>query len=198
MKQLLGDIQTILHEHPAGLMAKDIAKKLGVDKRSVNRVLYNYPGDFKADNYVWTTTITPEQSLTPYSILIHKKYRYYNCNPFAKSTDDCVIRSICAAEGESWEKTFRELTEYAIRYGDMLNTPELYGRYLEDRGWKRNKQPRLANGKKVRIADFLDCFGGCAVAHAGNQHLTYIAEGSVWDIWDCSNEILGVYWTYNK
>ena len=82
--------------------------------------------------------------------------------------------------------------------GDMLNTPELYGRYLEDKGWTKNKQPHMVNGKKVRISAFLDTFTGRAVAHAGSGHLTYIDEGSVWDIWDCSNEVLGTYWTYNR
>ena len=90
---------------------------------------------------------------------------------------------------------FRELTEYSIRYGYMLNTPELYGRYLKDKGWKKNKQPQQADGKKVRISEFLETFKGDAVAHAGAGHITYLSDGSVLDIWDCSREIMGVYWT---
>lgn len=123
-------------------------------------------------------------------------FNYYNCNPHHKRTDDCVIRAISAGEGDSWEDTLRNLTEYMLKYGYMLSTPELYGKYLKDKGWIKQKQPLSANGKKMKIKEFLKTFKGCAVAHAGNGHVTYLAEGKVYDLWDCSDEIIGNYWTY--
>lgn len=123
-------------------------------------------------------------------------FRYYNCNPHHRRTADCVIRALAAGMGETWENVLKDLTEYMLRDGHMLNTPELYGKYLEDRGWVKQKQPVQANGHKVRIADFVKKFHGCAIVHAGSGHITYVAEGSVWDIWDTSNEIVGNYWTY--
>ena len=125
-------------------------------------------------------------------------FRYYNCNPHHKSTCDCVIRAISAGEGETWEKVLRDLTEYMIKYGDMLSTPELYGRYLKDKGWVKQKQPRTKDGKKVRIKDFLQTFKGQAIIHAGREHVSYLDGGYVWDLWDCSNDIIGNYWIYQE
>ena len=100
-------------------------------------------------------------------------FRYYNCNPHHRRTDDCVIRAIAAGTGDSWQKTLKNLTKYMLDEGYMLSTPELYGKYLEDNGWKKQKQPKQKDGKKVRIKDFVKNFKGCAVVHAGNGHVTY-------------------------
>ena len=123
-------------------------------------------------------------------------FRYYNCNPHHRRTDDCVIRAIAAGTGDSWQTTLNNLTEYMLKYGYMISTPELYGKYLEEHGWKKQKQPLKPDGKKMRICDFIKKFKDCAVVHAGNGHVTYVAEGNVYDIWDTSNEIVGNYWTY--
>ena len=125
-----------------------------------------------------------------------KNYHYYNCNPHQKFTDDCVIRAICSSTGESWDDTIRELTEYSIRTGYMLNTPECYSKYLEDRGYVKQKQPVYKDGKKVRFKEFAKVFDGHAIAHCGKNHITYVADNSTWDIWDVSNEIVGNYWVH--
>ena len=123
-------------------------------------------------------------------------FRYYNCNPHNKRTDDCVIRAIAAATGHSWERVLKDLTTCMLKDGHMLNTPELYGKYLKEHGWVKQKQPVKPNGSKFRIKEFLRKFKGCAVMHAGCGHVTYVEEGSVYDIWDTSDEIVGNYWTY--
>ena len=123
-------------------------------------------------------------------------FRYYNCNPHNQRTDDCVIRAIAAGTGDSWSKVLQDLTTYMLNDGHMLNTPELYGKYLKDHGWVKQKQPVKSNGQKMRVYEFLKKFKGYAIAHAGTGHVTYLAEGNVYDIWDTSNEIVGNYWTY--
>lgn len=123
-------------------------------------------------------------------------YHYYNCNPKRRITDDCVIRALCSSTGESWEKTIRDLTEYSIKTGYMLNTPECYGGYLKDLGYVKQKQPIHTDGSKVRFKEFVQTFGGHAIAHCGRGHITYVADHSTWDIWDVSNEIVGNYWVH--
>lgn len=123
-------------------------------------------------------------------------FRYYNCNPHHKRTDDCVVRAISAGTGDSWEKVLKDLIDYMLEDGAMFNTPELYGKYLKDHGWVKQKQPVKSNGKKVRIKEFLKTFKGEAIIHAGAGHVSYLAEGRVWDTWNCEDEIVGNYWTY--
>ena len=125
-------------------------------------------------------------------------YYYYNCNPHRRLTDDCVIRAICSATGDSWEQTLKELTEYSIKTGYMLNTPECYGEYLKDIGYVKQKQPILSGGKKMRFKEFVKQFDGHAVAHCGKGHVTYVADNSTWDIWNVSDEVVGNYWIHES
>jgi hypothetical protein len=82
-----------------------------------------------------------------------------------------------------------------IKKGDMLNTPELYGKYLKEIGWVKQKQPIYPNKKKMRVGDFVKQFKGCAIIHVGKSHVSYVADGKLWDIWNCEDEIIGTYWT---
>lgn len=123
-------------------------------------------------------------------------YHYYNCNPHRKLTDDCVIRAICSSTGKTWEETLRDLTEYSIKTGYFVNTPECYGKYLGDLGYVKQKQPVYKNGKKVRFHEFVQKFNGHAIAHCGKNHITYVADNATWDIWDVSDEIVGNYWVH--
>ena len=122
-------------------------------------------------------------------------FRYYNNNPHHKRTEDCVIRAIAAGTGNTWEETLRHLTEYMIKTGDMINTPELYGEYLKSIGWVKQKQPIYPDKKKMRLGDFARHFQGKAVVNVGRTHVSYVTEGKIWDIWNCENEIVGAYWT---
>ena len=50
----------------------------------------------------------------------------------------------------------------------------------------------------MRFIDFCKKFDGCAVCNCGKGHVTYVAENGVWDIWNCENEIVGIYWVYEN
>ena len=128
--------------------------------------------------------------------LPYSAYRYYNCNPHSRRTDDCVIRAICSSTGESWEDTMMALAKWSIKTGYMLSTPECYGTYLESIGYVKQKQPSQKDGKKVRFKDFCKNFDGHAICHCGKSHVTYVADNRVWDIWNTEDEIVGVYWVH--
>ena len=129
-----------------------------------------------------------------YQIVFH----YYNCNPQKRFTDDCVIRAITSSTGDSWEKTMTCLAEYSIKTGYMLNTPKCYGKYLEDCGYVKQKQPVHKDGKKVRFKEFVQKYDGHAICHCGKGHVTYVADNSTWDIWDVSDEVVGNYWVHKS
>ena len=126
----------------------------------------------------------------------YSAYRYYNCNPHSRRTDDCVIRAICSSTGDSWADTMRALAEWSIKTGYMLSTPECYGPYLESIGYVKQKQPIQKDGKKVRFKEFCKTFDGHAICHCGKTHVIYVADNHVWDIWNTEDEIVGVYWVH--
>lgn len=119
---------------------------------------------------------------------------YYNNNPYFKRTEDCVIRAIAAGTGDSWEKTLKNLVKYMLETGYMLSTPELYGDYLQKIGWIQKAQPKYKNHKTMKIKDFVRVFDGHAIIHVGDDHVSYIADGKLWDIWNCEEETIGEYW----
>lgn len=121
-------------------------------------------------------------------------FRYYNCNPYNVHTDDCVIRAITAGTGKSWEEVVSDLMQYMLQRGHMMNTPETYGAYLQDKGWVRQRTPKKRGGGDMTIGEFVKKFDGHAIAHVDNNHVTYIADGKVWDLWDPSEHVIGEYW----
>ena len=121
-------------------------------------------------------------------------FRYYNCNPYSKRTDDCVIRAIASGTGDSWEDTLKNLTQHMLKIGYMLNTPELYGDYLAKIGWVKRERPLHKNNSEMQIKEFVKKFSGHAIIHVGSDHVSYVADGRLWDIWNCEDEIIGEYW----
>ena len=121
-------------------------------------------------------------------------FMYFNCNPKAKHTTDCVIRAISTATNKQWTDVFKELSEYTAKYGYMFNDTKNYGKYLKDFGWEKQPQPKKMNGKKMTVKEFLHDFNGTAIIHVGRGHVSCVSDGFVWDIWNCENEIIGNYW----
>lgn len=121
-------------------------------------------------------------------------FHYYNANPEGRRTDDCVVRAIATATGQTWDETLMGLTQCALKHKYMLHCPELYGKYLNELGWTKQKQPKKSDNKKYRASEFVKTFKGTAVANLGQQHVACIKDGQVWDIWNSSEEIIGNYW----
>lgn len=119
---------------------------------------------------------------------------YYNCNPYNVHTDDCVIRAITAGTGDSWEEVVSSLSKYMLKYGYMMNTPETYSVYLKDNGWIHHQAPVKAKGSSMTVGEFAKKFKGHAIVHVDDNHVTYIADGKIWDLWDPSDHIMGEYW----
>ena len=133
--------------------------------------------------------IQAQYGLNPTSI-----FKYYNCNPYNVHTDDCVIRAITAGTGDSWEEVVSDLSKYMLQYGYMMNTPETYGIYLKDRGWVKHQAPKKRKGTDMTVGEFAKKFKGHAIVHVDDNHVTYIADGKIWDLWDPSLHTIGEYW----
>ncbi len=59
-------------------------------------------------------------------------FRYYNANEFGHDIEDCTIRAISVAEGISWDKAFRKISDYARERGLMMSSTENIEQYLDD------------------------------------------------------------------
>lgn len=139
---------------------------------------------------------------------------FHNANPKNRMTGDCVYRAVATVTGQPWETVARDLTELAIKTGYAPSTKECYGRYLESKGFKKEKQPRKLDGTKYTGAQFCKVLqrhlfsssrlkvlrdGGitvspCIFAHIGGGHVAAIIDGKVNDTWDSTDGCIGNYW----
>lgn len=123
-------------------------------------------------------------------------FQFYNLNPKNKITDDCVIRSIAAAEGRKWDDVLLDLTHCAIQTGYITTAVENYSYYLKHHGWAKCKIPKNTNGKRYKAYEFAKIYDGCCLAHVGKYHMSYLSDHTWYDVWDCTNGDVGNYWEY--
>ena len=132
------------------------------------------------------------------SLIETENFRYYNNNPNKYKTSDCVIRAISVALDKSWDDVLKDLTSYALKYKYFINCQELYEIYLQDNKWEKHKSPQKDNGDAYLLGDWLKQFNGQAIVTIDDDHLTYVSENIVYDIWDCTDNEVGVFWTQNE
>lgn len=127
-------------------------------------------------------------------------YRYVNLNPKDRKVDDCVVRAIANATGQSWEQTVREMTELGIKKGCLLNDPKLIPLYLKSKGFSQMNEPRKYDNTKMSVREWLSSRDGWLwhsykiVAVVGTHHITAIINNEVQDIWDCTRKTMHKWW----
>ena len=124
-------------------------------------------------------------------------FRYYNLNPNGNRTGDCVIRAIGAAMGKTWEEVLKDLYEYSLKHKLFLGNHELYGIYLQDNGWTKHQIPYKRNGNMYCLKEWIKKHNKPALVIIDGNHLTYVINQKVYDIWDCTEHMVHEYWTYN-
>lgn len=124
-----------------------------------------------------------------------ESFTYYNANPKNRHTTDCVIRAICTALDQSYATTLHELVTMQLETGYDFSDTRCFGKYLESKGFTKNKQPRKANNTKYTGREFIKIFDGICVANIGGNHTVCIKDGKVFDIWDSTEGCIRNYWT---
>lgn len=146
---------------------------------------------------------------------------YYNANPKNRITGDCVIRALCTAMDEPYEKVYRELFEFSMNNKYMLNDKKCYEKWLESKGWKKKPQPRKWDNTKYTGKEFCEELqdgvpsgnGNYSriLAKIGGHHIVAIIDKpflypngvvghshKVYDIWDSTNGCIGNYWVKDR
>lgn len=135
-----------------------------------------------------------------------KWFRYHNVNPKGKITTDCVYRAISNAMDIPYAQVAREMTELQIETGWDTAEQRLIDKYITSKGWKKHSQPYtyddLDNKKKYTGKQFVEYLSRLnsqmfsrVIMNIGSEHLSCIVDGKIEDIWNCSNNCVGVWWT---
>lgn len=131
----------------------------------------------------------------------------YNANPKGWKTGDCVIRAICTATEQSWDKVYEDLTALGFKKKRMPNDKCVYEEYLKKLGWTKHSQPReedsMSMYKKFTIYELIKklnmlMFTYKYIIITVANHMTVLKyDGSKYDIvdlWDCGEKTVGNYW----
>ena len=131
-------------------------------------------------------------------------FHYYNANPKNRFTTDCVIRSISTAMEIPYNQVVMEMAKMECDTGYSRGSNEGIDRYLQSKGWKKNRQPRKLNNTKYtgkewceQIQEGLYIDGKSLnriIANIGGGHIVAIINGKVWDTWDSTDGRIGNFW----
>lgn len=128
-----------------------------------------------------------------------KCFTYTNPNPLCNVTADCVFRAFSIAFEKDWELMATLLSAYTIPIGGTATSKEFYEKFLDELGIKKQKQPRLANGKKLTGEAFCKAHPtGIYLAHIGGHHIVCIRDGAIHDTWNSSRKCIGNYWIISE
>lgn len=120
----------------------------------------------------------------------------YNANPKNKKTGDCVVRAVCTALNEDWVDTYKGMLDVAIRTGYAISSKDNYQRYLLEKGYDMQKQPRKPNNKKYTVEEFANEIAKSNTTYILNiaNHVTVIINNNLYDLWNCRYKTVGNYW----
>lgn len=68
-------------------------------------------------------------------------YQYYNPNPIANRTDDCVVRAIAAAFNVTWDDAFDAVAANAKAMGEVMQSDHAWGALLRQFGFEKDLLP---------------------------------------------------------
>lgn len=112
-------------------------------------------------------------------------YQYYNANPLGRHVNDCTVRAISLATGQTWDKTYQELSEFAREEAITFSEIEFIDEHLA------NLYPRWCQDKNIlTLQDFLDLKieGKFLVTMSG--HITCVIDGICYDTFDPSKRFI--------
>lgn len=124
-------------------------------------------------------------------------FHYYNANPKNRMTGDCVIRALCTAMQKPYEDVYRELFDFSLQTGYILNDKKCFERYLESKGWVKHKQPRKPDNTRYTGKEFCERAREYEnyIAIIGTHHIVAIVGGKINDTWNSTRKCIGNYWT---
>jgi len=103
---------------------------------------------------------------------------YYNANIFGYNIEDCTIRAVSVAEGISWDRAYRKLSDYARKRGLMLSSVESIEQYLDD------KYERICVSD-MTVGEFASENPEGIFLVTMQGHITCIVDGYIVDSFDC-------------
>lgn len=114
-------------------------------------------------------------------------YAFFNENPLNKYEDDCVVRAISCATGNSWDYVYDYLSDIAQYEGTLFDKREFVRNYL-DRTYTR------LYGIHGSVGQVSAMFPDNVLLITMNGHIVCSKNGIVYDTFDCRKRKVEDVW----
>lgn len=114
-------------------------------------------------------------------------YKYYNNNALGLFENDCSIRAISLATGNSWDNTYQHMSNIARLQGTMMDDREFLINYLDER-YERVPTKNLSVGcVSAKYKDYV-------VLITMKGHIVCSKYGVIYDSFDCRDRQAEYCW----
>lgn len=117
-------------------------------------------------------------------------YKFYNANSKGRFVNDCVIRAISTATGNSWDYTYNMLSDIAQEQGTMMDDGNFVRWYLD----KYERVPYLPETVGEVAGEYPDM----TLLITMEGHITCSIDGVIYDSFDCRRRIAEEAWIIKK
>lgn len=114
-------------------------------------------------------------------------YKFYNANALGNFVNDCTIRAISLAEGNTWDYTYDKLSDLAQAEGTMMDDKYFIKDYLDSHYIRLKNIPEYVGEVSGKYKDNV-------VLITMNGHITCSKYGRIYDSFDCRNRIAEYAW----
>lgn len=118
------------------------------------------------------------------------RYEFLNVNPLGFKEKDCVCRAISKGINEDYYVISRKLELVAELFECQMLCECCY-KHLLDYVYGLT---RIEEFRGMSIEEFLKLHPNGRFIIRVPQHLTFAENGTIYDIWDCSDEIIDIIW----
>ena len=119
-------------------------------------------------------------------MIVIERFIRKNENPHNILVDDCVIRAISTATGQSWDDIYLDLMMEGFKEKNFPNYNSIWWTYLERKGYKRKMIPDtcpMCYTLKQFVRDYPK---GIYIVGDGS-HVVAVVDGFYLDTWNSGN-----------
>jgi len=114
-------------------------------------------------------------------------YKFYNNNSLGLFENDCTVRAISTATGNSWDDTYMHLSNVARLRGTMMDDKDFIIDYLDERYKRIENIPRT-------VGEVAGTYPDNILLITMNGHITCAKYGTVVDSFDCRERLAEYCW----
>lgn len=114
-------------------------------------------------------------------------YKFYNNNALGLFENDCTIRAISTATNNSWDDTYKHLSNIARLRGTMVDDKDFIREYLDERYERIYNLPRT-------VGEVAGMYKDNVLLITMPSHITCSKFGIVYDSYDCRNKPAEYCW----